>query len=140
MAPKAEQRATPPIRGAPNTPLAEWVVAGLSAVLVLGVVGFLIYDGVRSPGTPPDVTIEVDSIQAAGPGYLVLFRARNSGRSTAADVAVEGELQADSGRVESSETTLDYVPAGGIQRGGLYFEHDPRRFRLRVRAKGYRDP
>ena len=120
--------------------MAEWIVAIASAALVLGVLGFLIYDGVRAPRTPPDVTIEVDSIQTAGAGYLVLFRARNSGRSTAADVLVLGELEADSGRVETSETVIDYVPAEGEQRGGLYFRQDPRSLRLRLRAQGYRDP
>jgi uncharacterized protein (TIGR02588 family) len=125
---------------APDTSTAEWIVAALSAALVLGVVGFLIYDGVRSPATSPDVTVEVDSIQAAGPGYLVLFRAENRGRGTAAEVVVEGELAADTGRVEASETTLDYVPPGGVARGGLYFERDPRRLKLELRAHGYRDP
>ena len=125
---------------APDTSTAEWIVAALSAALVLGVVGFLIYDGVRSPATPPDITVEVDSIQPAGPGYLVLFRAENRGRSTAAGVVVEGELQADTGQVEVSETTIEYVPAGGRQRAGLYFSHDPRRLRLKLRAQGYREP
>ena len=129
-----------PIKRAPTTSTAEWIVAIVSAALVLGVLGFLIYDGVRSPRTPPGITIEVDSIQNAGPGYLVLFHARNSGHATAAEVVVEGELEADSGRVETSETTLDYVPAEGEQGGGLYFRHDPRRSRLRLRAQGYREP
>ena len=125
---------------APNTSRAEWIVAAASAALVLAVLGFLIYDGVRHPVTPPDITLEVDSIATAGPGYLVLFRARNRGRSTAADVLVEGELQVDTGTVETSETTIDYVPGGGEQQAGLYFAHDPRRLRLRLRAHGYREP
>jgi uncharacterized protein (TIGR02588 family) len=118
----------------------EWIVAIASAALVLGVLGFLIYDGVRSPRTPPDVTIEVDSIKTTGQGYLVLFRARNLGRTTAAEVLVEGELEADTGKVETSETTIDYVPAEGEERGGLYFRQDPRRLRLKLRAHGYREP
>jgi uncharacterized protein (TIGR02588 family) len=139
MAPKSRDE-KPPLKSAPTTSVSEWIVAIASAALVLGVLGFLIYDGVRSPRTAPDVSIEVDSIQRAGPGHLVLFRARNGGRTTAAGVVVEGELEADSGRVESSETTIDYVPAGGEQRGGLYFQRDPRMLRLRLRAKGYQDP
>jgi uncharacterized protein (TIGR02588 family) len=139
VAPKDEGH-KPPIKQAPSTSTAEWIVAAVSALLVLGVIGFLVYDGVRSADTPPDVTIELDSIQPAGPGYLVLFRARNGGRSTAADVIIEGELMADSGRVEASETTIDYVPPGGLERGGLYFTRDPRRLKLRLRAQGYRDP
>src|ERR687897_2772043 len=101
MSPSArEPRA--PIKGAPTTSVSEWIVAIFSAALVLGLLGFLVYEGVGSPKTPPDVTIEVDSIQKAGPGYLVLFRARNSGRTTAAEVLVEGELE-DSGKIERSE-------------------------------------
>lgn len=139
MAPKArEQRA--PIKGAPTTSVSEWIVASFSAALVLALLGFLVYEGVRSPEMPPDVTVEVDSIQKAGSGYLVLFRARNSGRTTAAEVLVEGELEDGSGKVERSETTIDYVPARGEQHGGLYFRGDPQRSRLRLRAHGYRDP
>ena len=70
----------------------------------------------------------------------MLFRARNTGRTTAAEVVVEGELEAESGSGEKSETTLDYVPAEGEQGGGLYFRQDPRRSRLRLRAQGYREP
>jgi uncharacterized protein (TIGR02588 family) len=127
-------------RRAPQTSTVEWIVAAASAVLVLGVLGFLIYDGVRKPQTPPDVTVQVDSISKAGPGYLVLFRALNRGRATAAEVLVEGELEADTGRVETSQTTIDYVPGGGEQRGGLYFTRDPRILRLQLRAHGYREP
>jgi uncharacterized protein (TIGR02588 family) len=138
--PDKEKRGKAPVRSAPNTSTAEWIVAAMSALLVLGVIGFLVYDGVMSPKTPPDVIVQVDSIQPAGPGYLVIFRARNSGHYTAANVIVEGELMADSGRVEASETTIDYVPAGGQQRAGLYFTRDPRSLKLRLRAHGYRDP
>jgi uncharacterized protein (TIGR02588 family) len=129
-----------PSRKAPDTSMAEWIVAALSTVLVLGVIGFLTYDGLRHPSTPPDVTVEVDSIQPAGPGYLVLIRAENHGRNTAADVIVEGELLADTGRVEASQTMIDYVPAEGEQRAGLYFQNDPRSLELRLRAQGYREP
>jgi uncharacterized protein (TIGR02588 family) len=139
MAPRArEQRA--PIKSAPTTSVSEWIVAIASAALVLALLGFLIYEGVQSPRTPPDITIEVDSIQKVGPGYLVLFRARNGGHTTAAEVLVEGELEGDSGQVERSETTIDYVPASGEQRAGLYFRGDPQRSRLRLRVHGYRDP
>jgi uncharacterized protein (TIGR02588 family) len=138
MAPKTQQRA--PIKGAPTTSVTEWIVAISSAALVLALLGYLVYDGTRSPRTAPDITIEIDSIQKAGAGYLVLFRARNGGRTTAAEVVVEGELESDSGKVETSEATIDYVPARGEQRGGLYFREQPQRARLRLRAHGYRDP
>ena len=139
MSPRAsEPRA--PVKGAPATSVSEWIVAIASAALVLALLGFLVYEGVRSPKTPPEVSIEVDAIQKAGAGYLVLFRARNSGRTTAAEVLVEGELETNSGKVEKSETIIDYVPARGEQSGGLYFRGDPQHSRLRLRAHGFRDP
>jgi uncharacterized protein (TIGR02588 family) len=127
-------------KAAPNTSTAEWIVAGVSAALVLGVLGYLIQDGLRRPATPPDVRIEIDSVQASGPGYLVLVRAVNRGRATAAEVMVEGMLEADTGQVEIAQTTIDYVPGGGEQRAGLYFTRDPRGLQLRLRAHGYREP
>jgi uncharacterized protein (TIGR02588 family) len=130
----------PPVKGAPTTSVSEWIVASVSAAMVLGMLAFLVYDGLRSPRTPAAITVETDSIQAAGPGYLVLFRARNGGRTTAAHVVVEGVLETGSGQVETSETTLDYVPAEGEQRGGLYFRQDPRRYTLRLRSHGFREP
>jgi len=130
----------PPVKNAPTTSVSEWIVAIVSAALVLAVLAFLVYDGLRSPRTPAAITIESDSIQAAGPGYLVLFRARNRGRTTAAQVVVEGTLEAGSGEIETSQTTLDYVPAEGEQRGGLYFRQDPRRLTLRLRAHGFQEP
>jgi uncharacterized protein (TIGR02588 family) len=139
MSPRGREQGAP-IKGAPTTSVSEWIVAIASAALVVALLGFLVYEGVRSPRTPPEVTVEVDSIQRAGPGYLVLFRAKNSGHTTAAEVLVEGELEGESGKVERSETTIDYVPAGGEQRGGLYFNRDPRRSRLRLKAHGFRDP
>jgi hypothetical protein len=81
MATKARVE-TPPIRRAPNTSLVEWIVAIASAVLVAGVVGFLVNDAIRFPETPPQIVVEVESIVTAGPGYIVLFRARNGGNST----------------------------------------------------------
>lgn len=139
--PERKSREGAPLgRKAPDTPMTEWIVATVSAALVLGVLGFLIWDGVSHPSTPPDVTVEVDSILPAGPGYLVLVQARNRGRNTAADVIVEGELEADTGQVEIAQTMLDYVAGGGEQRAGLYFQRDPRTLKLRLRAHGYREP
>src|SRR5688500_10933177 len=94
-----------------ETPLLEWVAGALSLLLVLSVAGFLLRDAFRSPPSPPRITFEVDSIVRAGRGYLVEFRARNAGRTTAAGVEIEGELLGDTGTVETTGVTIDYVPA-----------------------------
>lgn len=117
----------------------EWVVAGVSALIVLGTAGFLVREA-SSPPSPPRITVEVDSVVRAGQAWLVEFQARNSGHSTAAGLVIEGELMSDTGTVEKSVVTIDYVPARGKSKGGLFFTHDPRQNRLELRPKGYSRP
>lgn len=118
----------------------EWWVAGISALLVLGVVASLLHDALGPADTPPHVVIEVDSVVAIGDRYLVQFRARNHGGETAAGVQVEGTVGGGTGAGESSQVTLDYVPARGSRKGGLFFTRDPRADHLEIRALGYGRP
>jgi len=118
----------------------EWAVAAFSLLLVLGVAGFLLHDAFRSPASPPRIILQVDSVVRAGRGYLVEFRAHNTGRTTAAGLEVEGEILADTESVETTQVTIDYVPAKGSTAAGLYFANDPRRHRLELRPKGYDRP
>jgi hypothetical protein len=52
-------------RGGPSTPLAESIVAGISAVLALRMIGLMIYEVVTSTGSPPRVEVEVVDITPA---------------------------------------------------------------------------
>ena len=124
---------------APRTSRAEWGVALLGLLLVVGAVAFLLLDAVRSDGAPPDVAVRADSVTPAGGGYLVRFTAVNRGRQTAAGVEVVGELR-DAAGVETRRVTLDYVPGRSARRGGLFFRRDPRRAALQLRAEGYQEP
>lgn len=118
----------------------EWVVAGVSTLLVLATVAFLLYDALGSPDLPPRITVEVDSVVAVGGSYLVEFRAHNAGQETAAGLVVEGAIHGDTGVVERSRVTVDYVPAQGTRKGGLFFTRDPRGGRLEIRPLGYGRP
>jgi uncharacterized protein (TIGR02588 family) len=121
-------------------PAWEWAVALLGLVLVLGSIGFLAYQVVAGDDSPPDVLIRADAILPVKSGYLVQVRAVNQGGSTAAELRIEGTLRGESGRVETSETVFDYVPAHSHRKGGLFFTQDPRQFTLQLRAKGYAEP
>ncbi len=123
-----------------ETSTTEWIVAGVSALVVLAALGLLLHDALDGPTTPALIDIRTDSIHRAAYGYLVTFTARNRGGETAADVIVEGELSDDAGSVQTSQTTLDYVPAEGERSGGLFFTEDPGAYRLTLRALGFGVP
>jgi uncharacterized protein (TIGR02588 family) len=118
----------------------EWVAAAVSTALVLAVVGYLLYDGVARPRTPPDIQVAADTVLRSGGLWLVEFRATNDGHETAASVKIEGELMQGDSSVEASEAVLDYVPGRSVRHGGLFFRRDPRAYRLELRAHGYQEP
>ncbi|MBW3572486.1 MAG: TIGR02588 family protein [Gemmatimonadetes bacterium] len=118
----------------------EWVAAAVSAALVLFVLGYLLFDATARPQTPPAVEVSADSVAHVGGVWRVEFVARNRGHGTAAGVVVEGELKEGDRTVETSETTLDYVPGKSKRHGGLFFRRDPGPYRLELRAFGYQRP
>lgn len=133
---KGEDRKRPPAARGVTSPW-EWAVGVLGALLVGGTIAFMLWETVALDQTPPDIVIQVDSVTQTRAGWLVEFRARNLGTTTAAQVNVEGELRADTGVVETSDATIDFVPGRSFRRAGLLFSEDPRRHRMEIRTKGY---
>lgn len=118
---------------------AEWLVAALSAALVLAMVGFVFYQAISDTGAPPRLVVRVDRVEQAGEAYRVQFRLANGGERTAAAVRVTGELRDGDRVIDRRAVSLDYVPAQSERRGALLFSHDPRRYDLQLRAEGYSD-
>lgn len=123
-----------------DAPLWMWGIALLGLAFVLGSIGFMLYEAAAGDSSPPDVTLRVASILPTRNGFLVEFRAANEGGTTAEGLTVEGELRDGDRSVETSDTTIEYVPAHSEREGGLFFTSDPRRYELRLRAKGYEKP
>jgi uncharacterized protein (TIGR02588 family) len=121
-------------------PATEWVVAAIGAALVAGTIGYLVYLASVRDATPPDIRVVEDGVVALQGGWLVRFRAANAGGQAAAQLLVEGELEGPQGPIETSEATVDYLPARSERKGGLIFSRDPRRHALRLRAKGFVQP
>ena len=117
-----------------------WAIALLGLALVLGSIAFMLYEAAVGDSSPPDVTVRVDSILPTRNGFLVEFRAINEGGSTAEGLTVEGELRNGTESVETSNTTIEYVPSHSEREGGLFFTSDPRQHELQLRAKGYEKP
>ena len=118
----------------------EWVAAAIGFVLLLGAIGYLVYVAVTTPAGPPAIAFEQGPVMRSGSGYVVDITVRNEGASTAAGVEIEGALLRDGTAVETSTTTLDYLPRFSEREFGLFFSSDPRDGRLELRALGYSEP
>ncbi len=123
-----------------DAPFWMWGIALLGLIFVLGSIGFMLYEAAAGDSSPPDVTVRVDSILPTRNGFLVQFRVVNEGGSTAEGLTVEGELKRGTEVMESSHTTIEYVPSRSEREGGLFFTADPRQYEVRLRAKGYEKP
>lgn len=117
-----------------------WGIALVGLAMVVGSIGFMLYEAAAGDPSPPDVTVRVDLILPTRNGHLVKFRVVNEGGSTAEGLTVEGELRNGIESVETSNTTIEYVPSHSEREGGLYFTLDPKEYELRLRAKGYEKP
>lgn len=118
----------------------EAIAATLGAILALGTMAIVIWDGITGDGTPPIVLIERIGVYEHENGFVLEFAAVNRGGETASQVKVEGTLSRDGAIAETSETTFDYVPKASRRRGGLFFSVDPREYDLKMGATGYVKP
>lgn len=122
-------------------PLLEWISAGVGLLLTLAVLGALTWEGLAgSNGTPPAVEATISRITPVRAGYVVEIELRNRSSATAAAVEIEGELTRSDGTTATSTATVDYVPGESTRNAGLFFEDDPRRHRVEVRALGFAEP
>lgn len=121
-------------------PAWSWGVAALGLMLVAGSTGFMLYRGLTGNSSPPNLVIEVDRVWVRGSDFLVPITITNTGESVAAGLVVEGLVGPAATPLETSSVTIDYVPSRSTRRASLIFKHDPRRFGLRVQAKGYAVP
>lgn len=127
-------------RGGAGIPPLEWAAALVGCVLVGGALAMMVWLGISRGDVPPDIAVRVETVAPVSGGYRVTIRAENTGGTTAADVAVEGELRSASGVAETSSMSFKYLAPNSVRRGGLFFEKDPRNFDLKLRAKGYEAP
>jgi uncharacterized protein (TIGR02588 family) len=116
----------------------EWCVFGASLALVLGVLGFLAYDGARTGGAPPRIEIELREPSAHAQGFLVPVVVSNRGDTTAGDVHIEVVLEG--GAAERAELRVAFLPRRSTREGFVTFHTDPRSGRLRARVLGYEKP
>jgi uncharacterized protein (TIGR02588 family) len=117
-----------------------WGLGLLGLLFVLGSIGYMLYEALAGDSSPPDVSVKIQSVLPTQNGFRVEFRVVNAGGRAAKGLNVAGELRAGDDVVETSETTIDYVPSHSERQGGLFFTLDPQLYDLQLRAEGYETP
>ena len=124
----------------PGTSITEWIVAGVSCLALLAVLGYLILDGLTGSNGPADIIVLPTEVTAMNDGYVVEFSADNRAGKSVASVEIKGELHDGQEVVEESRVTLDYIPQKSGRNGALIFRSDPEAHELRIFASGYSEP
>jgi len=118
----------------------EWVVLGVSVVAVVGLVGFLIIDGITDEGRPPEPRVELLA-QAAYElpgGWIIPAIVTNDGDEAAEALALRATATVD-GAEEESEISIDYLPPGSDVDVSFGFSGTPKG-EVTVQVVGFRLP
>lgn len=123
--------------------LLERVTGLVGAAIVLGLVGFMLYEAIWGGHSPPNIEVELVRVVPSGDDYLARIRVHNIGGNTAAGVIVSGKLVPPGtagSKAESASVTVDYVPPGSSVEIGMFFDARPNERTLQLSADGYVQP
>lgn len=118
----------------------EWVVALISAAIVIASIGYVTYRAITNDRSPPDIVIDVERVVPTRSGYVVEVWVYNFGGITAKDLTVEAQLLSGGKEVMVRSVGFTFVPDGSRRKGGMFFPVDPRRHELRMYPVGYDYP
>jgi uncharacterized protein (TIGR02588 family) len=137
-----ERRTRKPKAAQPEAPHPlEWVIGGISGLLIIALLGYLGYRAMSADGRPPDFAATVESVERAGDVFHVSIAVTNPGDETVAGLVVQATLDSAGEMIETGEIEFDYLPAGSTRRGAFVFKNDPARAgELRLFVLGYTDP
>ena len=125
---------------APQKNWIEWIVFGLSLILVAGVLGFLLFTSVTLGDSPPDLKIHLSPAQPEGKYFRVPVKIKNNGDQTAEGVQVEVVFNQGKPTEETATFTAAFLPRHSSREGAAIFKTDPRKGVLKARVLGYEKP
>ena len=120
---------------------AEWVSLALSAVIIVILAGYLLFEAVTGSGpiVPAEARVRLDQISHAGERYVVPVEVSNRGERTMRDAKVEvTHRTAQQMPSETQDFTIDYLAERSSQTVYLYFDRDPAQLDVRATVLHYR--
>ena len=117
----------------------EWTVFGVSAVLIVLVIGFLIFESATIGDALPDIQVQTGKPEARTDHFAVPLEVTNKGDQTAEGVHIEVVLRAG-GKEERADLEIAFLPRRGTREAWVTFKTDPRDGKLESRVLGYEKP
>ncbi len=119
--------------------LLEWTVFGISLLLVLATLGYLVREALTTSEGPPEVVVALGAPRAGAGGHMVPVSAENRGGETAEGVRITVRLEAG-GVEEEAVLVVPYLPRESRRGGWVSFQGDPRAGAVRVAGVSYQTP
>jgi uncharacterized protein (TIGR02588 family) len=91
--------------------LAEWVSLGISAVLILGLAGFLLVEAFRAnePFVPVEVQAKADETRQLNGRFILPVQITNHGEQTLRDLKIELSFTSPDGEPDKTDLLIDYL-------------------------------
>lgn len=123
----------------------EWVIFGISLILVLSVLGYLGREILFFDEAPPHIVLQLGKPRplqkpANEAEFIVMVTASNQGRQTAEGVHIEVEMQRGSEKPETADFDIAFLPRGSSREGYVAFKGQPEGVKLEARVLGYEIP
>ena len=119
----------------------EWAVFALGALLVSGIVAYLVYDMLTAPNGPAEVHVELGEAQSRSGQLVVPVRVVNRGYSVAENVHIEVILENERDQRQVGQMQVQLLPRGSMRQGEVVFAGSyDQQVHLHARVAGYAVP
>lgn len=118
----------------------EWTVFGVSLVIFVAIVGFLVVDAISGGAGAPQVEIHAGEPKPQGDRWAIPLTITNRGDKTAEGVQFEVALLKDGADVEVAEVSVAFLPRKSDRKASVLFRADPRDLQIVPRAISFEQP
>jgi uncharacterized protein (TIGR02588 family) len=122
-------------------PSIEWVFGAISAVIVAGVIAFLIFEATFGDDQGPALAAQISKVEQVGLDTLVHVAIVNRGDKVASAVNVLAVASGADEKLQAKTIQFDYVAAKGSRRGVFIFNGTKlTRNEIKVEVSGFVEP
>lgn len=127
-----------PVSFGASTPAAEWVMAGVGALIVAALLAVLVHEGLTAHSNTPTFTTRVVSVTAVDDQDVVTVDVTNTGGAAASAIVVTGRV--DGGAFPPARARIDHLAPGATATVGLVVPASVHSEQLQVGVSGFRHP